>query len=87
MGGKAKGFDDARDMFPEAVRAVRELQPNAFVFENVRGLLRPAFANYVEFIRLQLTYPGFPVSGNVDWKTISADSSATTPPKEGSVVS
>jgi DNA (cytosine-5)-methyltransferase 1 len=39
------------------------------MFENVRGLLRPAFANYVEFIRLQLTYPGFPVSDNVDWKT------------------
>lgn len=69
MGGKAKGLDDARDMFPEAVRAVRELQPNAFVFENVRGLLRPAFANYVEFIRLQLSYPGFPVSSNIDWET------------------
>lgn len=69
MGGKAKGFNDARDMFPEAVRAVRELQPNAFLFENVRGLLRPSFANYVEFIRLQLTYPAFPVSGNVDWET------------------
>ena len=69
MGGKAKGFEDARDMFPEAVRAVRELQPNAFMFENVRGLMRPAFANYVEFIRLQLTYPDFPVSGNTDWET------------------
>lgn len=56
MGGKAKGFKDDRDMFPEAVRAVRELQPNAFMFENVRGLMRPAFSNYVEFIRLQLTY-------------------------------
>lgn len=67
--GKAKGFNDARDMFPEAVRAVRELQPNAFLFENVRGLLRPAFANYVEFIRLQLTYPNFPVSDNIDWET------------------
>jgi DNA (cytosine-5)-methyltransferase 1 len=69
MGGKAKGFKDDRDMFPEAVRAVRELQPNAFMFENVRGLMRPAFSNYVEFIRLQLTYPDFPVSGNVDWET------------------
>ncbi len=69
MGGKAKGFDDARDMFPEAVRAVRELQPNAFMFENVRGLMRSAFANYVEFIRLQLTYPDFPVSENIDWET------------------
>ncbi len=69
MGGKAKGFQDDRDMFPQAVRAVRELQPRAFIFENVRGLLRPAFANYVEFIRLQLTYPAFPVSDNIDWET------------------
>lgn len=68
MGGKAKGFQDNRDMFPQAVRAVRELKPSAFVFENVRGLLRSAFANYVEFIRLQLTYPTFPVSDNVDWE-------------------
>lgn len=67
MGGKANGFDDHRDMFPQAVRAVRELQPLAFVFENVRGLLRPGFRNYVEYIRLQLTYPGFPLSLNADW--------------------
>jgi DNA (cytosine-5)-methyltransferase 1 len=69
MGGKANGQRDRRDMFPEAVRAVRELRPQAFMFENVRGLLRPAFRNYVEFIRLQLTYPEFPVSANVDWET------------------
>lgn len=69
MGGKARGFNDHRDMFPQAVRAVRELRPKAFIFENVRGLLRPAFRNYVEFIRLQLTYPDFPVSDNLDWET------------------
>ncbi len=68
MGGKANGYEDHRDMFPQAVRAVRELRPLAFVFENVRGLLRPAFRAYVEFIRLQLTYPEFPVSANVDWE-------------------
>lgn len=69
MGGKARGHQDHRDMFPQAVRAVRELQPRAFIFENVRGLLRSAFADYVEFIRLQLAYPQFPVSANVDWPT------------------
>jgi DNA (cytosine-5)-methyltransferase 1 len=56
-------------MFPEAVRAVKELQPSAFLFENVRGLLRPQFANYVQYICLQLAYPDFPVSSNVDWTT------------------
>ena len=69
MGGKAMGYNDGRDMFPQAVRAVRELRPLAFMFENVRGLLRSAFANYVEFVKLQLTYPDFPVSSNTDWET------------------
>lgn len=69
IGGKARGYDDTRDMFPQAVRAVRELRPKAFMFENVRGLLRAGFRNYVEYIRLQLTYPDFPVSQNVSWDT------------------
>jgi DNA (cytosine-5)-methyltransferase 1 len=58
MGGKHRGHLDERDMFPEAVRAVRELRPKAFIFENVKGLKRDAFATYFEYIRLQLTYPG-----------------------------
>ena len=57
LGGKHKGFLDKRDMFPEAIRAVRELKPRAFLLENVKGLTRPAFANYFEYMRLQLTYP------------------------------
>ncbi|TVP76075.1 MAG: DNA cytosine methyltransferase [Puniceicoccaceae bacterium] len=67
IGGKALGYDDTRDMFPQAVRAVRELRPMAFMFENVRGLLRQAFSNYVEYVRLQLTYPDFPISQNIPW--------------------
>lgn len=55
--GKHAGPLDARDMFPEAVRAVRELHPRAFMVENVKGLTRVAFASYLEYIRLQLTYP------------------------------
>lgn len=57
MGGNHKAFDDDRDMFPEAVRAVRELKPKAFIFENVKGLLRGAFSTYVEYIYLQMSYP------------------------------
>ncbi len=67
MGGKARGAKDMRDMFPQAIRAVSEIKPRAFIFENVRGLLRPAFSNYVEFIRLQLEFPEFPVSPNANW--------------------
>lgn len=67
MGGKAAGMNDVRDMFPQAIRAVAEAQPRAFIFENVRGLLRPAFSNYVEFIRLQMEFPEFPISQNISW--------------------
>ena len=45
---------DARDMFPQAVRAVREVQPKAFIFENVKGLMRASFQNYFEYVQFQM---------------------------------
>lgn len=57
LGGKHRGNLDDRDMFPVAVKAVRETMPQAFVFENVKGLLRQSFASYFEYIYLQLSYP------------------------------
>jgi DNA (cytosine-5)-methyltransferase 1 len=57
LGGKHRAFRDERDMFPEAVRAVRELRPRAFIFENVKGLLRHSFSNYFEYVQLQLAHP------------------------------
>ena len=55
--GKHRGHDDARDMWPEAIRAVRDLRPRAFIFENVRGLARPAFASYLAWIKAALMDP------------------------------
>ncbi|MCK5745260.1 DNA cytosine methyltransferase [Oricola sp.] len=57
IGGLHRGEEDERDMWPEAVRAVREIKPKGFLFENVRGLLRPKFAEHLEWIRLSLTEP------------------------------
>lgn len=57
MAGKHRGHEDHRDMFPEAIRAVRELQPKAFIFENVRGLARKSFSSYFAYILLQLQHP------------------------------
>ncbi|RKR43611.1 DNA cytosine methyltransferase [Paraburkholderia sp. BL17N1] len=57
MGGKHQAQRDERNMFPEAVRAVRELMPKAFIFENVKGLTRESFAHYFSYIHLQLQYP------------------------------
>lgn len=57
LGGKHRAYRDDRDLWSEAVRAVREARPSAFIFENVKGLTRQAFANYYEYIYLQLSYP------------------------------
>lgn len=57
MGGKHQAQRDERNMFPEAVRAVRELMPKAFIFENVKGLMRESFTSYFSYIHLQLQYP------------------------------
>ena len=57
MGGLHHAYLDSRDMFPEAIRAVRELKPSAFLFENVKGLSRATFRDYFDYIRLSLTYP------------------------------
>lgn len=66
LGGKAKAYNDTRDMWPEAIRAVREILPKAFVFENVKGLLRPAFSDYFHYILLQLQYPTIS-RGDLSW--------------------
>ncbi len=67
VGGKHKGYNDHRDMFPQVVRAVREAQPRAFIFENVRGITRQAFRNYFEYIRLQLQHPEILRRGEESW--------------------
>ena len=68
-GGKANGHNDSRDMFPEAVRAIREKKPRAFVFENVKGLLRKSFFEYFEYVILQLQYPSIEKKKNEEWET------------------
>ena len=68
LGGKHRGKDDIRDMFPQAVRALRELKPRAFLFENVKGLTRSTFATYFEYIRLQMTYPELIAKRDESWQ-------------------
>lgn len=50
IGGKKKGHTDHRDMWPEAVRAIREARPDGFLFENVRNLASPTFKPYLDWI-------------------------------------
>lgn len=67
IGGKHGGRLDSRDMFPQAARVVRETRPRAFIFENVRGLLRRSFAKYFEYVLLQLTYPEIVIKDDEEW--------------------
>lgn len=48
--GKQLGAQDERDLFPEAIRIVREAKPRAVMLENVRGLLDSVFDGYRERI-------------------------------------
>ncbi len=67
LGGKHLGQRDERNMFPEAVRAIRVIKPKAFVFENVRGLLRVGFMNYYNYIIHQLRFPEVEARDNEEW--------------------
>lgn len=57
MGGRARAADDPRDMFPAMTEVIAQLRPRAFVVENVKGLTRAAFSDYLEFIKLRLQHP------------------------------
>lgn len=67
LGGRHQGYADTRDMWPEAVRAVREARPKAFIFENVKGLTRATFASYLAYIVHQLTYPDIRRKRSESW--------------------
>jgi len=67
LGGKHKAYFDKRDMFPTTIDVVRTLRPKAFLIENVKGLTRAAFVNYLQYIMLQLTFPELAVRPNEAW--------------------
>ncbi len=68
IGGKHQGVDDTRDMFPYAIKSIRQLIPKAFIFENVKGLLRKSFSTYFNYIVLQLTYPDIERKHSSTWQ-------------------
>jgi DNA (cytosine-5)-methyltransferase 1 len=71
LGGEHRGHEDERNMFPEFFKALRQIQPKAFICENVRGLLRPSFLPYFDYIVNQLSLP-FVGRGGADWREHTA---------------
>lgn len=67
IAGKHRGHRDERNLFPEFTRAVRELKPRAILVENVKGLLRPTFANYFSYIEMMLRYPELTLKAGEEW--------------------
>ena len=67
LGGRHRGHTDARNLFPELVRAVRVLRPRAIIVENVKGLLRKSFDPYFKYIMLTLTYPSVVPRSGEGW--------------------
>lgn len=72
LGGLSKAHHDERDMFPNTARILAQCCPKAFIFENVKGLVRKSFQEYFEYILLTLTYPLEQRSDGEPWQTHKA---------------
>lgn len=67
LGGKHRGYEDQRNMFPQMLRALVSLKPRAFIIENVKGLLRRSFATYFQYITLMMSHPEIRRRTNENW--------------------
>ncbi|MCF7786816.1 MAG: DNA cytosine methyltransferase [Prosthecobacter sp.] len=68
VAGKQLGSDDERDMFPEALRLIKECSPSAVLLENVPGFASSKFADYRQKLLRQLEKLGY----EADWKVVQA---------------
>ena len=56
-GGHRRGSLDERNLFPQVIRALHDIQPRAFLIENVRGLLFSDMALYWQRLVRELRAP------------------------------
>lgn len=68
VAGRQLGSADERDLFPEALRLIEEINPRAVMLENVRGFLDPSFSDYRDFILNKIDELGY----NVQIKLLNA---------------
>lgn len=59
VAGKQLGERDERNLFPEALRLIDEIQPKAVMIENVRGFLSAVFEDYRSQLKRQLEKMGY----------------------------
>ena len=68
IAGKQLGKKDERDLFPEAIRIIKQCNPNAIMLENVRGILSVKFENYRKWILNELRILGY----SCDWQLLNS---------------
>lgn len=68
VAGKQLGSEDERDMFPEALRLIKECEPSAVLLENVPGFASAKFDDYRKNLLRQLEKLGY----QADWKVLQA---------------
>ena len=68
LSGRHLADKDDRNLFPEVLRAVRALRPQAVMLENVQGLARPSFRPYLEYILRQLEWPSVAPKKGEEWQ-------------------
>jgi site-specific DNA-cytosine methylase len=68
LGGKHLADQDGRNLFPQILRAMRNLNPQVVLLENVRGLLRASFKPYFDYILRQLECPSVKPQHNELWQ-------------------
>lgn len=68
VAGKQLGEQDERDLFPEALRLIRECKPRAVMLENVRGFLDAVFSDYRKSLKGELQKMGYETS----WQLLNA---------------
>ena len=68
VAGKQLGQLDDRDLFPEAIRLIKECNPKAILLENVRGLLDPKFEDYRRTIISEIENLGY----RVEWRLLNS---------------
>ena len=59
VAGKQLGSDDERDLFPQMLRLVEEIEPRVVMIENVRGFLEKKFEDYRNSIIVRLNHLGY----------------------------
>ena len=68
VAGKQLGSSDERNLFPAAIRIIREVMPKAVMIENVRGFLDAVFEDYRNLIAKDLRKLGY----QTEWRLLNA---------------